>query len=222
MSSGSSLSLELSERTFIFGLKVWVLIGIIVGIFIILILSVIPICLTVRKKYKRALEKLPLIQIHPAVKEIKEVNVEHVSANNFIPFEGILLTIHDKSSNRNSDKVMIHLGIDTINNADNSCRFGSFNYMERDGGFQSGEGGSSQAAIVYRPSSSVTTTSLLTGLPEFSQLGWGHWFTLRDLELATNCFSMENVLGEGGYGIVYHGQLGNGTPVAVKRILDKL
>ncbi|RZS26323.1 hypothetical protein BHM03_00059645, partial [Ensete ventricosum] len=32
---------------------------------------------------------------------------------------------------------------------------------------------------------------------------WGHWFTLRDLEIATDWFSKDNVLGEGGYGVVY-------------------
>ncbi|CAN1312969.1 Probable receptor-like protein kinase At5g18500 [Linum perenne] len=53
-------------------------------------------------------------------------------------------------------------------------------------------------------------------------LGWGHWFTLRDLELATNRFSKDNVLGEGGYGVVYRGNLVNGSPVAVKKILNNL
>ncbi|KAL9994761.1 putative protein kinase-like domain superfamily [Helianthus debilis subsp. tardiflorus] len=32
---------------------------------------------------------------------------------------------------------------------------------------------------------------------------WGHWYTLRELEEATNGFSDWNVIGEGGYGIVY-------------------
>ncbi|XP_024538817.1 probable receptor-like serine/threonine-protein kinase At4g34500 [Selaginella moellendorffii] len=53
-----------------------------------------------------------------------------------------------------------------------------------------------------------------------SRLGWGHWFTLRDLEAATCGFSPDNVLGEGGYGIVYRGCLGDGTPVAVKSLLN--
>ncbi|RRT81212.1 hypothetical protein BHE74_00049920 [Ensete ventricosum] len=68
----------------------------------------------------------------------------------------------------------------------------------------------------------ITAPSPLTGLPEFSYLGWGHWFTLRDLETATNRFSKENVLGEGGYGVVYRGQLINGAPVAVKKLLNNL
>ncbi|KAG6398656.1 hypothetical protein SASPL_140123 [Salvia splendens] len=68
----------------------------------------------------------------------------------------------------------------------------------------------------------VSVSSPLAGLPELSHLGWGHWFTLRDLEMATNKFSKENVIGEGGYGIVYSGQLINGTVVAVKRLLNNL
>lgn len=53
-------------------------------------------------------------------------------------------------------------------------------------------------------------------------LGWGHWFTLRDLQLATNRFAPENVIGEGGYGVVYKGRLINGNDVAVKKLLNNL
>ncbi|KAF9596143.1 hypothetical protein IFM89_007196 [Coptis chinensis] len=68
----------------------------------------------------------------------------------------------------------------------------------------------------------ITAPSPLSGLPEFSHLGWGHWFTLRDLELATSQFLKENLLGEGGYGVVYRGNLINGTPVPVKKLLNNL
>ncbi|CAB4272336.1 unnamed protein product [Prunus armeniaca] len=46
--------------------------------------------------------------------------------------------------------------------------------------------GSSSTVTVYKASSSypITAPSPLVGLPEFSHLGWGHWFTLRDLEVA--------------------------------------
>ncbi|BBN15737.1 protein MpRLK-Pelle_RLCK-Vb [Marchantia polymorpha subsp. ruderalis] len=56
--------------------------------------------------------------------------------------------------------------------------------------------------------------------PEVSHLGWGHWYTLRELEAATEGFAEANVLGEGGYGIVYRGQLVDGTLVAVKKLLN--
>ncbi|KAI3713047.1 hypothetical protein L1987_71617 [Smallanthus sonchifolius] len=56
--------------------------------------------------------------------------------------------------------------------------------------------------------------------PEVSHLGWGHWYTLRELEDATDGFAAENVIGQGGYGIVYHGVLANNTQVAVKNLLN--
>ncbi|MBA0562876.1 hypothetical protein Golob_007897 [Gossypium lobatum] len=56
--------------------------------------------------------------------------------------------------------------------------------------------------------------------PEVSHLGWGRWFTLRELELATDGLCEENVIGEGGYGIVYYGVLTDGTKIAVKNLLN--
>ncbi|KAI8570431.1 hypothetical protein RHMOL_Rhmol01G0033500 [Rhododendron molle] len=43
-------------------------------------------------------------------------------------------------------------------------------------------------------------------------------FSLTDLEEATNNFSFENKLGEGGYGPVYKGILRNGQEIAIKRL----
>lgn len=220
----TSLKAELSKKAFL-NLKVWEVIGIAVALFIIIILSVLSLCLTSRKKSRRARNNIPLSQIPTVSKEIKEVRVEQVSASEFAPRDGILLTIHDKSSDKESDKIMVHLGMGKSRNGENSSQSGSFNQLENDGGMsQSGEEGSSSTVTVYKPSSSypITAPSPLVGLPEFSHLGWGHWFTLRDLELATNRFSKENVLGEGGYGVVYRGHLINGTPVAVKKILNNL
>lgn len=220
----TDLNAELSQKTAIFGLKVWEVIGIVVALFIIVILSLLSFCLTSRKK-SRARNKIPLTQIPSVSKEIKEVRVEQVSTNEFVPRDGILLTIHDKSSDKESDKVLVHLGMGKSKNGDNSSQSGSFHHLDKDGaGSQSGEEGSSGTVTVCKPSSShpITAPSPLVGLPEFSHLGWGHWFTLRDLELATNRFSKDNVLGEGGYGVVYQGHLINGTPVAVKKILNNV
>ncbi|KAK8319100.1 hypothetical protein V6Z11_A13G216800, partial [Gossypium hirsutum] len=43
-------------------------------------------------------------------------------------------------------------------------------------------------------------------------------FTFATIKVATNNFSNENKLGEGGYGPVYKGELSNGQEVAVKRL----
>ncbi|KAK2966795.1 hypothetical protein RJ640_008798 [Escallonia rubra] len=219
----TDLNAELSKKIGVLGIKVWELIGLIVGLFIVVILFVLTCYLTSRKKSRRAREKIPFSQIPTVSKEIKEVRVEQVSTNEFVPRDGILLTIHDKSSDKESDKVLVHLGMGKMKNGDYSSQSGSFHHPEKDGS-QSGEEGSSGAFTVYKTSSShpITAPSPLTGLPEFSHLGWGHWFTLRDLEVATNRFSKDNVLGEGGYGVVYRGHLINGTPVAVKKLFNNL
>ncbi|XP_010941477.1 probable receptor-like protein kinase At5g18500 [Elaeis guineensis] len=223
--SSPSLKGHLYKKTFLFGLKLWVVIAIGVGVFMLGVLSVLVICLNARsrRRLRRASNNLPISQIPSVSKEIKEVRVEEVAANDFVARDRILLTIPDKSSEKESDKVMVHLGLNKSRHADENSNSGSFHYVEKDCGSQSGEEGSSGTVAVHRQSSYlITAPSPLTGLPEFSHLGWGHWFTLRDLELATNRFSRENVLGEGGYGVVYRGQLINGTPVAVKKLLNNL
>ncbi|XP_010544138.1 PREDICTED: probable receptor-like protein kinase At5g18500 [Tarenaya hassleriana] len=219
---GGHLKDQLSRNSHVFGLKVWEVIGIAVALFIIAILSVLSFCLTSKKKSGRSKTSLPVSQIPPVSKEIKEVRVEHVSASNFAPRDGILLTIQDKNS-KESDKVLLHLDVGGKRKNGDYSRSGSFHRVDSDKHSQSGEEGFSGG--VNKPSSSsynMAGPSPLTGLPEFSHLGWGHWFTLRDLELATDKFAKENVLGEGGYGIVYRGNLINGTPVAVKKILNNL
>ncbi|XP_027105563.1 probable LRR receptor-like serine/threonine-protein kinase At5g45780 isoform X2 [Coffea arabica] len=45
-------------------------------------------------------------------------------------------------------------------------------------------------------------------------------FTFRELQIATNNFSSKNILGQGGFGVVYKGYLPNRTVVAVKRLRD--
>lgn len=219
---GADLNAELSKKTAVFGLKVWHLIGVAVALFIVVILF-LSVCLTSRKKSRKAKDKIPNSQIPTVSKEIKEVRVEQVSANGFVPRDGILLTIHDKSSDKESDKVMVHVGLGKMKNGDSNSYSDSFNQLDKDGGGSvSGEEGSSGTIYQHSSSHPIAAPSPLTGLPEFSHLGWGHWFTLRDLELATNRFSKDNVIGEGGYGVVYRGQLINGSPVAVKKILNNM
>ncbi|KAJ9166698.1 hypothetical protein P3X46_021408 [Hevea brasiliensis] len=46
------------------------------------------------------------------------------------------------------------------------------------------------------------------------------WFNLSELERATNGFSQRNFIGQGTYGLVYKGNLADGTTVAVKQMQD--
>ncbi|KAJ3692129.1 hypothetical protein LUZ60_012479 [Juncus effusus] len=45
-------------------------------------------------------------------------------------------------------------------------------------------------------------------------------FTLKELQTATDNFHSKNILGQGGFGVVYKGFLKNGITVAVKRLKD--
>lgn len=45
-------------------------------------------------------------------------------------------------------------------------------------------------------------------------------YQFRELQSATDNFSSKNILGKGGFGYVYRGQLPDGTLVAVKRLKD--
>ncbi|XP_073150672.1 probable receptor-like serine/threonine-protein kinase At4g34500 [Henckelia pumila] len=50
--------------------------------------------------------------------------------------------------------------------------------------------------------------------------GWGRWYSLNELLTATNQFTSANVIGEGGYGVVYRGVLQDGSFIAVKNLLN--
>ncbi|KAK8562945.1 hypothetical protein V6N13_018504 [Hibiscus sabdariffa] len=51
-------------------------------------------------------------------------------------------------------------------------------------------------------------------------IGWGRWYSMKELEMATRGFAEENVVGEGGYGVVFRGVLQDGSVVAVKSLLN--
>ncbi|KAG4973823.1 hypothetical protein JHK87_030644 [Glycine soja] len=55
---------------------------------------------------------------------------------------------------------------------------------------------------------------------EDPDIGWGRWYSIREVELATRGFSEGNVIGEGGYGVVYRGVLHDASVVAVKNLLN--
>ncbi|KAF8379577.1 hypothetical protein HHK36_029018 [Tetracentron sinense] len=180
------LNSELSKPTSIFGLRLWVVIGICVGAFIVLILFLLSLCITSRRR------KSPKSGTHPpkfavtdstpvVSKEIQEI--VHVSVPDQRP-------------------VLPEIQID-IGKAEHRVVF-----SDRPSSQASGE------------SRSTDSASIGGGPPEVSHLGWGHWYTLRELEAATNGLAEENVIGEGGYGIVYRGVMPDNTQVAVKNLLN--
>ncbi|KAH7853167.1 hypothetical protein Vadar_034167 [Vaccinium darrowii] len=64
------------------------------------------------------------------------------------------------------------------------------------------------------------TTSLGSAAAEGMGMGWGRWYSWSELEVATRGFNEGNVIGEGGYGVVYRGVLVDGSVVAVKNLLN--
>ncbi|KAH7573899.1 hypothetical protein ACOSP7_007814 [Xanthoceras sorbifolium] len=208
MASGLNKTLS---KTYI-GLQLWVLIVIGLGLVFVVILGV-SLWLTFRRKSRRA-DMLPMSRFPFVSEEIKDIRVDdQVSSNH-----GSILTLSDKFNDRESEKVLIP----QVENCDDGIQSASFNNVEKDVmGSQLGEEVGKPAGSACRPSSHpLTAPSPLSGLPEFSHLGWGHWFTLRDLQFATNRFSKDNIIGDGGYGVVYRGNLMNGNLVAVKKLLN--
>ncbi|PNT62245.1 hypothetical protein BRADI_5g27710v3 [Brachypodium distachyon] len=201
MSSNSTLTESLHEKTIVFGLKLWVVIGIAVGASLLGILLILVICLTIQSWISRKLGWLT--NFHP---------------NDFVVHDGLLLAI-ENGPVESADKEAVQLAEEDNlrHREDNNNLLGS-TFCRADGcdGIQS-------VSLCEQPSAHAAADSApLAGLPEFSYLGWGHWFTLRDLDVATNHFSKDNVIGEGGYGVVYRGRLSSGTPVAVKKIFNNL
>ncbi|TVU31904.1 hypothetical protein EJB05_23609, partial [Eragrostis curvula] len=54
--------------------------------------------------------------------------------------------------------------------------------------------------------------------PEAARRGWGRRFSLREIEDATCGLAAANVIGEGGYGVVFRGVLRDNTAVAIKNL----
>ncbi|EYU37794.1 hypothetical protein ABFS82_02G023800 [Erythranthe guttata] len=80
-----------------------------------------------------------------------------------------------------------------------------------------GSSGSNESSTTRSDTSSALSAST-DGLGNY---GWGRWYSLRELQIATDQFSGENVIGEGGFGVVYRGVLSDGSVVAVKNLLNK-
>lgn len=191
---------QLSKHTSIFGLRMWVVLGICVGAAIVLVLFLVSLWFTSKRNNKQKSCHKPTI---PNIsKEIQEIRVDSklnqapnpnplTKSDPFAVEEGSPVGSHQK-------KIHIEIGKDH-----------RISYPERGGG----GGGDGEGRSGDQGSCSIAA-------PEVSHLGWGHWYTLRELEVSTSGFAPENVIGEGGYGIVYRGLLQDNTLVAVKNLLN--
>ncbi|KAK6116275.1 hypothetical protein DH2020_049997 [Rehmannia glutinosa] len=195
---------ELSRRTSVFGLRLWVVFGICVFAAIVIFLFLISLWFTSRRNKKSSL----LLITHknsstiPNVsREIQEIRLDPTR----ITEDGPKLLLPAPGSHPNPEP-------DPNEDKRVHIEFGKGNriaYPEKTGPGS----GSGETRTGGEPG------SVMAG-PEVSHLGWGHWYTLRELEEATNGFADENVIGEGGYGIVYHGVFEDNSRVAVKNLLN--
>lgn len=178
------LNSELSKPTSIFGLRLWVVIGILLGSLIVLTLFLLSLCLTSRRKSRR-----PRLDLTPPIsKEIQEIVHHHAPVSD---------QYHHVAAAGPDIQVDIGKVEHRVVFSSGESRGAASASFSETGSFHSGNVG-----------------------PEVSHLGWGRWYTLRELEAATNGLIEENVIGEGGYGIVYSGVLTDGTKIAVKNLLN--
>lgn len=191
---------QLSKQTSVFGIRLWVVVGIAVGAAIVVFLFLMSLWLISKRntnKSKRKTEsQIPTTNtttIIPVLsKEIQEIT-----------------TVAKQSDPLNDPN--------RIMGAENQAlimKAGGEERIQIEIMGQNKLGGSSSVGrnLVDHPGPNV--------VPEVSHLGWGRWYTLRELEVATNEFSDQNVIGEGGYGIVYYGVLDDNTQIAVKNLLN--
>ncbi|CAK7347524.1 unnamed protein product [Dovyalis caffra] len=215
---------QLSKKTSIFGLRLWVVLGICVGAAIVLLLFLISLWFTTKRnktdkankpittttKFISSLNNNPTI---PNIsKEIQEIRVDpshplpepkQLNHPNPVPESGLQNEEETASPVGGRNRIHIEIGKDH-----------RISYPERVGGSGHGSGENRSG-----PRSGDQAGAVIA-VPEVSHLGWGHWYTLRELEESTNYFADENVIGEGGYGIVYRGLLEDNTNVAVKNLLN--
>ncbi|KAJ3695283.1 hypothetical protein LUZ60_000660 [Juncus effusus] len=226
--SNSDLSNKLNKQTSIFNLKVWILLAICFAILILIIiltLSIWAVCHRKKKssKSKRTHFNSSQSQIPTVSKEIPVDQVRHGPRSLAQTLNDIEDPFHKEDDK--PSKTLAQLALNQNNKSidyDNISQSSSIYQVDKAGSSNSGEEYNYSNKNKNNYNYSPISASPLIGLPEFSHLGWGHWFTLRDLENATSRFSKENVLGEGGYGIVYKGRLNNGTEVAIKRIFNNV
>lgn len=199
MTGHGFLNDELAKKTSIFGLHLGVVLGICVGVAIVLVLFIVSLWFISRRSNSPKTLNPSYHKPKIVSTEIQEIRVDPnqkpypdplPESDKLTGSEQQALLLEDESQ---IGRKRIHIEIGKghrISYPDHGI-----------GGGSSGD----QTAIVA---------------PEVSHLGWGHWYTLRELEIATNGFADENVIGEGGYGIVYSGILEDNSRVAVKNLLN--
>ncbi|KAL6649125.1 hypothetical protein ACP70R_013349 [Stipagrostis hirtigluma subsp. patula] len=208
----------LSQPTGVFGLRLWVLIGVAVGTAIVLVLLLILVCLSRRRRrrddlaanlYPSADNKLlkQHLQQPTPTKDIQEIVRRQQQVQTPPPAAPPAVQLAKAEPQPPAPPQQQRAQAPVVPAVPTRATPAS-------GMSATTSGGSERGGATPR-----STGSAAAG-PEVSHLGWGHWFTLRELEEATDGLAEENVIGEGGYGIVYRGTLQDSSMVAVKNLLN--
>jgi hypothetical protein len=198
---------ELTRKTAVLGLRLWVLVGLAVGLAFLLLLALISIHLAAarRRRPRKGVPHAPLspaATIPPVSKEIQEVAVNVGSLRHYLEMGHAFLKDGGESGDGESVGTATAHGSQRV-------------YIE------AGKGRRMVASADGEAAGAVAAADVAVAVgPEVSHLGWGHWYTLRELEEATAAFAPEHVVGEGGYGIVYLGVFADGYQVAVKNLMN--
>jgi len=215
---------QLSRRTAVLGLRLWVLLGIAVGAAFLLLLALISLHLAAarRRRPRKGVARVPApthapagaplspSTIPPVSKEIQEVAVHVGSLRHYLEMGHAFLKDGGAAQ---------HHGDGDGDSVGPATAHGSQRVHIEAGKGRRMVACADGEAVVGPVASDVSAAAACCG-PEVSHLGWGHWYTLRELEEATAAFAPEHVVGEGGYGIVYRGVLADGYQVAVKNLLN--
>lgn len=195
--AGDSLSDKLSGKSPILGLKLYVLIGVI-GVCLIALSLVVLICLLSNRrsrKRRRVLAKSGSGLIPLVSKDVVEIKASDRGRNCSV-VGGILKSEEEEGKGFGTVVVV---------------KEGEIESADKKGSTESSASGGSRG-------SASSSAALLS--PEVQDIGWGRWYSLNELDTATDGFACDNVIGEGGYGIVYRGILADGSVVAIKKLLN--
>ncbi|KAI5071205.1 hypothetical protein GOP47_0013456 [Adiantum capillus-veneris] len=233
----------------LFGLKVYAVIAIVVGVFLVLFVCSITIWINYKRKVKsRNAVKLPIVNTESSRNLLLSAAASHHKYD-MVPPKPIPQTVLEKptssSGNISEDRITVEKEIVHIRHgsteipssaethksilvaAKTSYEIGkSSSEISKQTNLESGLESASNAppaidmkegeeqVLPFGPSCPSPSDALV------SHLGWGHWYSLKDLEAATDGFSDSKIVGKGGYGIVYHGILIDGATVAVKKLVN--
>nr|XP_010933966.1 probable serine/threonine-protein kinase At1g01540 isoform X2 [Elaeis guineensis] len=205
---GNFLTSELSKPTSIFGLKLWVVIVICVGAAIVLVFFLLSLCLTARRRRRR----------RPATITAGKPHKLHLHDRTPPVSKDIPEIVHHRER---APSAAADVQIDIGGKAERGVVLAEQHRLPAQVPAPPSGSTTGTARGESRETMEGTTPSMGDGRPpEVSHLGWGHWYTLREMEDATERFAEENVIGKGEYGIVYRGVLADNTMVAIKNLLN--